>query len=237
MLIKITPVTLSARGRRSAHPTTYPESWSSPHPVTQPDDSTGHKNVDALRAAENSAHVLEADRRLIQKFRAGDERALAEIYAQWSALVFTIAVRSLGDHTEAEDVLQKVFIAAWRGRHTFDPDRSRLPAWLVGITRNNVADAHRARARRRQVEGDAARNVPLVQPDDSVAVAEQVLMREELQRLETVPRQVMRLAFYQDLTHRQIADSLGLPLGTVKSHIRRSLSRLKARLEVNNDAY
>ena len=175
--------------------------------------------------------------RLVAAFRAGDERALAEAYARWSSLVYTIAVRSLGDPGEAEDVTQTVFIAAWRGRDTYDPERARLPAWIVGITRHTVADTHEARTRRRRIEQAAAGELRTTSIDDSVDVADRVMFAEELQRLAPVPQRVMQLAFYADLTHAQIAAMLDLPLGTVKSHIRRSLGRLRARLEADDDTY
>ena len=174
--------------------------------------------------------------RLVAAFRAGDERALAEAYARWSSLVYTIAVRSLGDPGEAEDVTQTVFIAAWRGRDNYDPERARLPAWIVGITRHTVADTHEARSRRRRIEQAVAGELT-TSIDDSVDVADRVMFAEELQRLAPVPKRVMQLAFYADLTHAQIAAMLDLPLGTVKSHIRRSLGRLRARLEADDDTY
>jgi RNA polymerase sigma-70 factor (ECF subfamily) len=174
------------------------------------------------------------DARLVRSFQAGYERALAEAYARWSALVYTLALRSLGDRGEAEDVTQKVFLAAWRGRAGFDPDKARLPAWIVGITRHCIADAHDARAQRMRLERAAAVDIPLIQEDAAEQITDRVLMGEELALLEPVPQRVMRLAFYDDLTQVQIADSLGLPLGTVKSHIRRSLGRLRSRLEVTH---
>ena len=177
------------------------------------------------------------DARLVQAFQAGDERALAEAYARWSALVYTLAFRSLGDRGEAEDVSQKVFLAAWRGRAGFQPEKARLPAWIVGITRHAIADAHEARSRRVRLEDAASVDIPLVQEDAAEHVVDRVLIGEELALLEPVPQQVMRLAFYDDLTHVQIADSLGLPFGTVKSHIRRSLGRLRTRLEVTHDPH
>lgn len=173
-------------------------------------------------------------------FRAGDEAALAEAYTRWSPLVHTLALRSLGDAHEAEDVTQKVFVAAWRSRELYDPARSRLGAWLVGITRHRIADAHEARSRRRRTEEAYAAEAsasPRPGGSDVADIADRVMMADELQRLEPVPRRVMKLAFYDDLTHAQIADILGLPLGTVKSHIRRSLVRLRIRLEVNDDAH
>jgi RNA polymerase sigma factor (sigma-70 family) len=192
-----------------------------------------HADVTAPFASTPDEHD---QARLVADFRAGDERALAEAYARWSSLVYTLAVRSLGDTGEAEDVTQKVFIAAWRGRTGFDEGRAALPAWIVGIARHTIADAHEARARRRRVEQAMLDDTALVVVDDSADVAERLLLGEELNRLDPVPQRVMRLAFYDDLTHVQIADSLGLPLGTVKSHIRRSLTRLRTRLEANDDA-
>jgi len=169
-----------------------------------------------------------------ERFRNGDEQALAEAYAHWGSLVYTLAVRSLGDYGDAEDVTQKVFIAAWRGRESFHPHQARLPAWIVGICRHTLADAHEARARRRRMTEAVAADTALValarQPEESDAVVDRLVLGEELSKLPAVPQQVMRLAFYDNLTHLEIADALGLPLGTVKSHIRRSLGRLRTRL-------
>lgn len=167
-------------------------------------------------------------------FRAGDESALVTAYRNWGSLVYTLALRSLGHVQDAEDVTQKVFIAAWRGRETLDPDRANLAAWLVGITRRQIADAHGARARVAALpipaEGEGEPAAPAVELGDRLLIA------DELARLSPEAQRVVRLAFYDDLTHQQIGERLGMPLGTVKSLIRRSLERMRRRLEVHDGA-
>lgn len=167
-------------------------------------------------------------------FRAGDASALASAYRDWGQLVYTLALRSLGHVQDAEDVTQRVFIAAWRGRETFDPERANLSAWLVGITRRQIADAHAARARTSALpmpsEGEGEPVAPTVEPGD------RLLMADEIARLSPQAQRVVRLAFYDDLTHQQIGERLGMPLGTVKSLIRRSLERMRQRLEVHDGA-
>lgn len=173
---------------------------------------------------------------VVAAFHAGDEQALAEIYGRWSPLVYSFALRSLRDVTEAEEVTQRVFTAAWTSRHTYDPSRARLPAWLVGITRNKVADAHAARSKQARLRSQM---ITVSQLADAIApadLAERLLLADEMARLDTVCERVLRMAFYDDLTHVQIAERTGLPLGTVKSHIRRSLLRLRERLEGLTDA-
>jgi RNA polymerase sigma-70 factor (ECF subfamily) len=165
-------------------------------------------------------------------FQAGDASALAAAYRNWGSLVYTLALRSLGQVQDAEDVTQAVFTAAWRKRDTFDPQRGNLPAWLVGITRRQIADAHAARGRTSTVpmpsEGEGEPAAPIVEPGD------RVLIDDELARLSPQAQRVVRLAFYDDLTHQQIGERLGMPLGTVKSLIRRSLERMRKRLEVSD---
>ncbi|WP_329416428.1 sigma-70 family RNA polymerase sigma factor [Streptomyces sp. NBC_00704] len=170
-----------------------------------------------------------ADEELAAGFAAGDEAFLAAAYHRWGALVYTLGRRSLGDAREAEDVTQTVFLAAWRGRAGFAPERGTLSAWLVGITRRKIADALAARTRRADLVAAAGARMSLGQTDADAqadAVLDRVLIGRELARLPAAQRRVLTLAFYHDLTQPQIADLTGWPLGTVKSHARRGLHRL-----------
>jgi len=161
------------------------------------------------------------------RFAAGDSAALRETYDRYSAAVYAIALRTLGAHHDAEDVTQQVFVRAWRGRGTFDPKRGTLGGWLVGITRRQVSDRLSGRVRESRAAdraGRAVRNEPAPELD---RVVDAVVVADELDKLAPQVRRVVRLAFFDDLTHQQIAAVTGLPLGTVKSHLRRGMDRLR----------
>lgn len=170
------------------------------------------------------------------RFAAGDERALEEAYRRWSRLVYTVALRATGSSEDAADVTQVTFVSAWRSRQGFDADKGSLPAWLMSISRRRLADHWRERGREmRRVEAVAIdSDDPVAEPMDGLV--DRVLLADELERLGDPQKRIMELAFFQDLTHAQIAGVLDLPLGTVKSHIRRSLDRLRTRLEVDGAA-
>ena len=179
------------------------------------------------------------DDEVARRFALGDEQALAWAYERWASQIHGMAVRAFGPGPDAEDVTQQVFVSAWTGRGGFRRESGPLPAWLVGIGRHKIADVWAKRDRQRRVTEAAtveAQAAPAATPTFDTAVADRVLLLDELERLGQPQRGIIELAFYEDLTHVQIAERTGIPLGTVKSHIRRTLERLRTRLEVDGAA-
>lgn len=171
----------------------------------------------------------EAD--LIARLRAGDEQAFATLYAQYARLVHSIAVRLVGDHHDAEDITQQVFVSAWRSRDSLREGAGSLPGWLATITRRRCADFAATRARTSQTEVAAAAVATRPAALDPARAVEEVTLAHTLATLGEPRTTIVRMAVVDDRRHEDIADALGLPLGTVKSHIRRGLLQLRSRLE------
>lgn len=208
--------------------------------------------IDARRADEDNVVPLraagEAPTSAADHDRAGagpDERAIAAAlvagrpaaleaaFRNWADLVHGVA-RQLVGRAEADDVTQQVFVAAWQSRTGFDPDRGEVPGWLVGITRN-VARTHLRRRAPDPVELvdtlDADTSAP--SQDD---VVDALLVASALRDLPDDQRRVLELTMLEDLTQAEAAVRLDLPLGTVKTHQRRGLRRLRASIGGRHDA-
>ena len=161
-------------------------------------------------------------------FTNGDERALHEAYNQHGSFVYSICRRSVDDATAA-DITQEVFIAAWKARARYDSSRGGLRSWLSGIARNKIIDHFRSLGRE-QRRVDKVKNTPppVEQTEQQLEdVTQRMLLVDALDELPERARNVVSMAFFGDLTHLEIADRTGIPLGTVKSDIRRSLIRLR----------
>lgn len=176
-------------------------------------------------------------RALAEALADGSPEALSECYRRWGPLVMGISARALGSRQEAEDVVQQVFVSAWRSRGTLRPSDSALPAWLIGITRRRIADEYARRAREARKTRSAEANLD-VGPDPANAadrIVDRVVLRDAVDRMSEPRRTILNLTFVEDRTQEEIAARLNLPLGTVKSHVRRGLLQLRRDLKEATD--
>lgn len=151
---------------------------------------------------------------------------MGALYDRYSPVVYAVALRVLGDTGAAEDVLQDVFMQLWRNPSAFDASRGSLGAWLAVIARNRAIDA----LRKRKPESDLDHVVVSVEPDlteeaDRSRVREKV--RATLSTMPDAQRKALELAYYEGLTHSEIAAKTGEPLGTIKTRIRTGLLTLR----------
>lgn len=174
------------------------------------------------------AAPLVAEEELAAAWADGDETVVQLAYERWGSLVHGLARRAVGP-ADAEDVTQQVFLAAWRGRSTYRPADAPLGAWLVGITRRQVADSLRRRHRTAEVPTTAEDlpegTDPRWSPDDADDL---MAVYAELEKIGEPQRQIVLLAYVHDRTQREIAEELDLPLGTVKTHTTRTMARLRS---------
>jgi RNA polymerase sigma-70 factor (ECF subfamily) len=167
-----------------------------------------------------------SDARLIVSVRLGDQQAMGELYDRHSSLVYSVALRVLGDTGAAEDVLQEIFMQLWRKPEAFEASRGSLPAWLAVIARNRAIDAIRKRTPDTPIEDV----IVSVKPDlageaERKRAAEQV--RRKLGEMPELQRAALEMAFFEGLTHSEIAAKTGTPLGTIKTRIRTALTTLR----------
>jgi RNA polymerase sigma-70 factor, ECF subfamily len=167
---------------------------------------------------------------LLVKSGSGDRAAFKDMYRRTSAKLFGVCLRIFGDRTEAEDALQEAYITIWNKAATFDPARASPITWLVAVARNRAIDRWRSSGRPRLVPVDEAIDIPDHTPladQAMVAVQSENALANCIETLEARDADFIRSAFMKGATYADLAQRDGVPLGTVKSRIRRALLKLR----------
>ena len=172
-------------------------------------------------------------REYLDRISMGDSQSLAALYDESSAYLFGLALRFLNDSSDAEEVLMDVYQQVWRKASGFDPARGTVWGWLIMLTRSRALDLLRSSASRRSFEQAPAEHAPEPvaqdQPLDEAASSRQqrLLIQQALEELPGEQRHAIELAYFSGMTHYEIADRLGVPLGTIKTRIKAAKDKLR----------
>ncbi|TML28170.1 MAG: sigma-70 family RNA polymerase sigma factor [Actinobacteria bacterium] len=177
-----------------------------------------------------------ADEDLMPLVRAGEARAFEVLYERHATAAFSLAYRMCGTRAAAEDVTQEAFLAAWRSGARYDRARGSVRTWLLGIVHNRAIDALRrgaVRERRRTGDEDAAERLPAPERTELEAARrdEARALHRLIEELPDEQGRVIELAYFGGFTHREIADMLEAPIGTIKGRMRLGLEKMRVGLE------
>jgi RNA polymerase sigma-70 factor (ECF subfamily) len=185
-----------------------------------------------LWAVVGLAGSAAADQNAVERIARGEHDALGELYDRHGRVIYSLALRVVRDQGDAEDVVQDVFAQAWKQAARFDARRGNVIAWLLTMTRTRAIDRVRGRNSRPAAAADETALLDL--PDRTQPADEQLAwagraaqIRAAFEALPLLQRMAIELAFYEGLTHSEIAERLELPLGTVKTRIRQGLLKMK----------
>jgi RNA polymerase sigma-70 factor (ECF subfamily) len=177
-----------------------------------------------------------SDEQLIILLASGQQEALGPLYSRYAPLVFNLAAQTF-DRTTAEDIVQDVFLLVWRRASTFDPARGPFRPWLLQIAHHRIINGLRTQSRRPRIAPDPEGALLAGVADTAQPVDEEVwqderraAVRSAIEALPPPQRQALGLAFFEELTHEQVASVLNLPLGTAKTRIRAGLIKLRSNL-------
>jgi RNA polymerase sigma-70 factor (ECF subfamily) len=182
-----------------------------------------------------SPESRQADQASLERIARGDQAAFAELYDRHARLVYSLALRILQERADAEDVVQEVFAQVWAQAGRYDASRGAVAAWMLMLTRSRAID--RLRARRARPETAAAADHAESVVDLAAAQDVELLSAEQVARLQRAvaelpeaQRTALELAYYEGLTHTEVAARLAEPLGTVKTRIRQAVIKLRESL-------
>ncbi len=175
---------------------------------------------------------------LLSAVAAGDRQAFSDLYQQTSRLLYAIALRITRQAEQADEAVSETFLQVWRQASRFDPERGGAVAWLTVICRSRALDALRQRRQRDGLMTRLADELPGAEPCAAHLLASVELnsdLHAALSQLQEQQRQLVGLAYFRDYSHSELARSTGLPLGTVKSQLRRAVDKL--RTLINRDSH
>jgi RNA polymerase sigma-70 factor, ECF subfamily len=185
------------------------------------------------QTGETRAQLKASDAMLVARIVQRDESALAALYDRYAGMLSSVLNRILRDNQAAEEILQDIFYQLWRTASRFDPERGSLPGWLLVIARNRAIS--RLRRHNPAAGEELVENTIIVPANLESAFAQQQLLGKVKSALESLPKEqraTLELAYFEGLTHSEIAGRTGDPLGTVKTRLRTAVETLKRNLQI-----
>ncbi len=185
----------------------------------------------AIVADRGRQYLLLADEDLISLVETNDPQAFAVLYDRHSRAAYSLAYRMMGERQAAEDLVQDAFLKVWRSAGSYRVERGSVRTWLLSIVHNRGIDQLRSTASRRRTQEKIEASAPRSQPSEAFAQSWRNSQREQVREaLKTLPSEqlkILELAYFSGYTHVEIAEILGLPLGTVKGRMRLGLKKMR----------